>query len=121
MRRFVAILLALVSGALAQVQPVASPAAPHKACCCCDHPGACGRPGCLPPPASAPIVLRLDQPVRLAVSPLTRRTPSARRLGGKFFIAFVSTAAVPAASRRPGRVALPATVPLFTAHCSFLI
>ena len=120
MKRLVWILLAVLGTALAQVPPVVVADAPHKTCCCCDHPGSCGMPNCLPPVSSTALV-SLDRPAATATVGICRVAQSSRRIGEKFFAAFVAPAAVSVAARSPNRVMPRASVPLFKAHCSFLV
>jgi hypothetical protein len=120
MRRLLAVILILATGAFAQVQPVVPADAPHKACCC-DHPGACGMPDCLPPPVASTALVTLERPAFTATAEVRRAAQPARRIGEKFFAAFVKPAAVSAAAWSSARVMSPAEVPLFKAHCSFLI
>lgn len=119
MKRLVWILLAVVGTAFAQVQPVTMPDTHHK-CCCCDGDGSCGMPGCLPP-APARTMPFANQPAKNSLAQAQEAADPVRRTNEKFFAAFVEPAAVFAASRAPIRVALAASVPLFAAHCSFLI
>jgi hypothetical protein len=118
MKRLVWILLAVLGTAFAQVQPVTLPGT-HCKCCCCGGDGSCGMPDCLPP-APARTLLTANQPASLTVT-AARRVAEPVRIAEKFFAAFVEPAAIFAASRAPERVSPPASVPLFAAHCSFLI
>ena len=121
MKRLVWILLAVVGTAFAQVQPVTLASLHHKCtCCCCDGDGSCGMPGCLPPAPPARTLLTANPPASLAAA-AARQVAAPARTAVKFFAAFVEPAAVFAASRAPERVRSPASVPLFAAHCSFLI
>ncbi len=121
MKRLVWILLAVVGTAFAQVQPVPVQVLSHHACHCCNCHcgGACGMPGCLPP-APARTQLTATQPASVTVA-AARHVAGPIRTAEKFFATFVEPAAVFAASRAPERVSPPARVPLFAAHCSFLI
>jgi len=76
-------------------------------------------PGCLPP-APARTLPAANQPAGIVVVQAGQMAEPART-GEKFFAAFVEPAAVFAASRAPEWVTPPASVPLFAAHCSFLI
>ena len=120
MKRLVWILLAIVSTAFAQVQPVAFPTQHRHTCPCCDGDGACGMAGCLPP-APARTLPTASQPASLTVTQAREVAEPVRRNGEKFFAAFVKSAAVSAPSRAPNRVTPSASVPLFAVHCSFLI
>ena len=121
MKRLVWLLLAVVGTAFAQVQPVTFLTLSHPAChCCkCNCGGSCGMPGCLPP-APARTLPAANQPAGIVVVQAGQMAEPART-GEKFFAAFVEPAAVFAASRAPEWVTPPASVPLFAAHCSFLI
>jgi hypothetical protein len=123
MKRLVWLLLAVLAPVLVQVQPVVLSAPRHQACCCnCgDCNGACGMPGCLPPPASSSTLPVSAQPAKLAAAGLRRVGQPVARECQRFFAAFVASAVVPVAMRSPARVAAPAGVPLFKAHCSLLV
>ena len=121
MKRLVWLLIAVVCTALAQVQPVVVASAQDEACCCTGEPaGACGMPDCAPAPA-APSCAQGLPTVAAQRSETRRSAPSAKARYEIFCVGFDSRpAAVPA-----GRVSLrgtpAASVPLFKAHCSFLI
>jgi hypothetical protein len=123
MKRLVWLLLAVLAPVLVQVQPVTLAAPAHHACCCrCgDCNGSCGMPGCLPPPASSSALPVSAQPAKLAAVELRRVGQPVARACEKFFAAFVASAVVPVALRSPARIAVPARVPLFRAHCSLLV
>jgi hypothetical protein len=123
MKRLVWLLLAVLAPVLVQVQPVVLSAPAHQACCCgCGEcGGACGMPDCLPPPASSSTLPVSAQPAKLATVALRRVNQPVARECGKFFAAFVTSAAVPVARISPARIAAPASVPLFKAHCSLLV
>lgn len=120
MKRLAWILLAVFGTAFAQVQPVAFPTLRHHACPCCNGDGSCGMPGCLPP-ASTRTLPTATQPAGITVTEARRVAEPVRRTAEKFFAAFVEPTAVTAATRAPERVTPAASVPLFAAHCSFLI
>lgn len=119
MKRLVWIFLAVFCTTLAQVQPVTlSPT--HRKCGCCGGDGSCGMPGCLPP-TPARTLPTASQPAKVIVTEARHVAEPVRRLGEKFFAVFVEAAAGPAVSRAPERVTPAANVPLFAAHCSYLI
>lgn len=119
MKRLVWILLAIVSTALAQVQPVTFPTPLDHKCSCCDGDGSCGMPDCVPP-APARTLPTADQATRVTVMQ-ARAVAAPAATTEKFFAAFVRPAAVAAAPRASQRMAPSASVPLFAAHCSYLI
>ena len=122
MKRLVWLLLAVLGTALVQVPPVAWAAAqPHRQCCCCDGDGSCGMPGCLPPVSSAPARPTLDQTARVAGMEICRVAQPVQRVGRIFLAAFVEPAVIASPARSSSRMTPPASVPLFKAHCSFLI
>ena len=118
MKRLVWLFLAVFCTALLQVQPL--DAAKAKTCDCC-HPSACGMPGCCPPPASALTALSSAQSVRATSLPACRKAQSVRGVVEKFYVLFVEPVAVRAAFLASAEAAPAAHVPLFKAHCSFLI
>jgi hypothetical protein len=121
MQRFLALLLTLVACAYAPAQLGVRPEAPRIACSCCDGEGSCGMPGCLPPPAASSTPSLATPPAQIAQLQVRRLATPARRIGEKFYSAFVPSPAVLAAPRAPLTVTPPAGVPLFKAHCSFLV
>jgi len=120
MKRLVWILLAVVSTAFAQVQPVVFPTQYRHTCPCCEGDGSCGMTGCLPP-TPARTLPPAAQPAALTVARASQAVHPVPGAGEKFFAPFVKSAAVSAATRAPDRVAPPASVPLFAAHRSFLL
>ncbi|HVU25746.1 MAG TPA: hypothetical protein VHE13_16565 [Opitutus sp.] len=119
MKRLAWLLLAAFSLALAQVPPVAPVAhAPPKPCCGCE--GKCGMPAC-PAPVTAPSsVFDTARPLTVARPQAARDAAVVRRVRTKFFVSFLPPAVPPAGLSVPV-AAPPASVPLFEAHCSFLI
>jgi hypothetical protein len=117
MRRVAWLLLAVFCTVLVQVQP--ADAAVTKPCGCCQVPGNCPMP-CCPQAAPLPAVFSLAQSVQVARSPVRERAQPARAATGMFYASFVEAAAVsrplPASAEAPA-----ARVPLFKAHCRFLI
>jgi hypothetical protein len=121
MKRLVWLLLIAFGTALAQVQPVDVPVTKHEACCCCDQPGACGMPDCLPPPVPARPVCQLQSPAPVIRVAVKRAAPAPVVVREKFYVQFLPcVSAVPA---RPVTLAAApaASVPLFREHCSLLI
>jgi len=112
--------MAVVCAAFVQVQPVVLSDSCQCACCHCKVPGACGIPGCRTPTPESPMVA--------AAHPAGLGRGAARPLaqpGQPFSASFIasrigSDAALSALV--PSALAVPAAhVPLFKAHCSFLI
>jgi hypothetical protein len=120
MKRVAWLVLAVFCAALAQVQPVDGLGAKAKPCPCC-HLGACGMPGCCPSPASAPAAVNSAQADCVKSVPAPGRAQAARGLADTFYAAFVETTAVRGSLHASALTAAPASVPLFKAHCSFLI
>jgi len=121
MKRVVWLLLAVFCSALAQVQPAERPNVVLKDCSCCQHPEPCSMPGCCPPPAAGSrTIVSL---ARAAASvPAARRAPRlASRAEAKFYARFVRAVLAPNAFPASVFATTPASVPLFKAHCSFLI
>jgi len=119
MKRLTWILLALFCAALVQVQPVDGLQAKAMACPCC-HPGACGMPGCCAAPTPAPSALSLAQSARVANLPVVRDAQAQDR-AATFYASLVEPATVRCRLVAPPLAALAARVPLFEAHCRFLI
>ena len=118
MKRLPWLLAAVLCIMLVQVQPVET-ARSCPCCCHCKAPGACGMP-CSGSTAPAPIVFAAEQPTPGARSAGQWKAQAARP-AEKFFARFVGTAAEPVAHRAPALLACAADVPLFKAHCCFLI
>ncbi len=78
-------------------------------------------PNCLPPPVSSTALVTLDRPAPAATAEVRRAAQPAPRVDRKFFAAFVEPAIASVATRSPNRVMPRASVPLFKAHCSFLV
>jgi hypothetical protein len=118
MKRIAWLLLAVVCTSFVQVQPIEPVKAQACRCCHCKIPGSCGMPGCGQPTASTSRTI--TEPARIAAA-------RGRRAGGLR----VSQAGLAAAPFRMARARLPlpaaefaalaAGVPLFKAHCSFLL
>lgn len=119
MKRLVWLVLAVFATLLTRVEPADLPANKAPACCCCG--GGCDMPKCPPPPANNPTpVLTLQAPAQATPS-AARRAAAPRGRHEKCFVRFDSRRAVGPVTRAAVAVARPASVPLFAAHCSFLI
>ncbi len=119
MKRLVWLLLTLSTLAFAQVQPVVVIEQATEACDCCEPAGGCEMPDCAPPPAQA--VVSLDRPaaeMRAENRQSVKRTVPAP---AKFYSAYVETVNPFMVSIATAAPLPPANVPLFTAHCRFLI
>src|SRR5580658_7344016 len=121
MKRLSWLLLTLFCTFAVQVQAVDGLNAKAKSCCCCCHPGACGMPGCCPPASSGPTALNSQQATKLASSQTERKRQAVRGLVEKFYVRFVEVADLNSAQGASAEAAPSAIVPLYKAHCSFLI
>ncbi|RXK54684.1 hypothetical protein ESB00_01955 [Oleiharenicola lentus] len=121
MKRLVWILVAVFCAALAQVQAVDLPVLAGGECCCCeDQARACGMPDCAPAPAAAQGLLQL--PVAAAQRSEARKlTPAPKARFETFYVRVDSLPAKSPAGSVSHRGTPAASVPLFKAHCSFLI
>jgi hypothetical protein len=121
MKRLVWLLLLAFGTALAQVSPVDVRAVPAETCGCCEVPGACGMPDCLPAPMSAQPVLNFENPVQ-AVRVVVKAAALAARVDHeKFYARFLPRVSVAPVLPVTLALAPPASVPLFREHCSWLI
>jgi hypothetical protein len=121
MKRLVWLFLAVFCTALAQVQPVDLSATKPEACCCGDASCGCGMPDCGLPPAQSSVTFTAERPTsefRQQARRVTARLPHAAL---RFYLSLVEPAVVTTALRAPVKAAPAASVPLFQAHCSFLI
>jgi hypothetical protein len=120
MKRLVWLLLAVLCTAWVQVQPAVVPAAAAKDCRGCCPCCGCGTPGCCPAPVSATAAPVCAQIATLAPARARKALPS--RGAAVRVLAPISEAAArcPACSAA-AEAARVAGVPLFKAHCSFLI
>ncbi len=117
MKRLTWLLLAVFCTVVVQVQGVEGPAkAKAGACCPC---GGCGMP-CCPPPASAAAAFIPDSSALVARLPAPRRVPGSR-WAETFYASFAEPEAFRSALPASAEAARAAGVPLFKAHCSFLI
>ena len=121
MKRLVWLLLAVFCTALAQVQPVDSTLTKAEKCPCCEVPGACGMPDCGLPPPSATAGLFAEQPTRTAQPEVRRDAARLKRVALIFLSALDAIDSAAVAFNATSRIAPVAPVPLYAAHCSFLI
>ena len=122
MKRLVWLVLAAFGTLLAQVQPVDLPATRHEVCSCCEQSGACGMPDCVPLPATpVQAVFNLQSPATLARMVLKDAAPAPRGLKNRYFVQFEPRPPAGSALGATVIAAPAASVPLFKAHCSFLI
>jgi hypothetical protein len=121
MKRLVWLLITVFVTASAQVQPVDLPLTKSESCGCCeDQAGACGMPDCAPAPVSCPTSPTL--PTVTAQRAEARNLSPAPRIGREsYFVKFESRPALVPARDASLTGASAASVPLFKAHCSFLI
>lgn len=121
MKRLVWLLLIVFSTALAQVRPVELAVTKADACCGSEDNCGCGMSECGLPPAQSPVTFTATRPsgeLRQQARRVTARLPHA---APNFYLSLVEPAVVTTALRAPGQVAPAASVPLYQAHCSFLI
>ncbi len=114
------ILIVSFAAFIMQVQPVDSGKCSRCACCQCKAPGDCGMPGCRAP-SPAPVMFAAKQAARISQPARRQNFQAARLVGEKFYAPFAGAAVTSAALNAPAVMALAAGVPLFKAHCSFLI
>ncbi len=123
MKRAAWFLLAIACSAFVRVQPVELLNPCHCICCgfCrCKIPGACGMP-CRGAPAPACQALATEQTAGIRGVAL-RSSARPLRLSGTPFLAPGSEMAQVFSALAPSALVAPAArVPLFKAHCSFLI
>jgi hypothetical protein len=117
MRRIAWILLAVICSAFARVQPVDIAQCGQCACCHCKVPGDCGMP-CSRTPAPAMFAV---EPGALVPRPATREAKGVKAPKAGFFASFVESATDRVAPIATVPAVHAAGVPLFRAHCSFLI
>jgi hypothetical protein len=120
MKRVAWILIAVFCTVLARVQPVEKLQCTACSCCHCKLPGDCGMP-CGRTSAPAPVVFAATQSLRVTKEAARRVELPGRLAERKFYAPYVASAADSAAISVPAPIAAPAEVPLFKAHCSFLI
>jgi hypothetical protein len=120
MKRFVWLTLFAFCTALAQVQPVDLAAKKSDVCGCCEKPGACGMPDCVPLPVASHSALVAETPNGQRAE-ARRVTPASRIKRENFHAKFASRPAkAPVLHAPPGAVAA-VSGPLFQVHCSYLI
>jgi hypothetical protein len=119
MKRLVWLLILAFTAAISQVRAVDVRLPAEEKCCCCDQAGDCGMPDCAPAPTScAAPCLALQAPAQAAAK---RAVAAPRAAREKFYEQFLSPAVVVPVLPVVATVAPAASVPLFRAHCSFLI
>lgn len=121
MKRLVWLLVFVFGTALAQVAPVDVRLHPGEACSCCDRPGACDMPDCLPAPVSTQPVCQVASPSVAARVAVRRAAPAPRLVREAFYVQFLPRVSVVPAVPARLAVAPSASVPLFQEHCSWLI
>lgn len=122
MQRLVWLLLFVFGTALAQVSPVDVRLNPGEVCSCCDRPGACDMPDCVPTPISTQLLLQTAGPAQSIRAAAKRAAPAPRLVREVFYGQFLPRVSVaPTLSVSDDLVVPPARVPLFRAHCSWLI
>jgi hypothetical protein len=117
-KRLVWLLLFAFGTALAQVSPVDVRLHPGEACSCCDRPGACDMPDCVPAPVSTSPVFQASSPATVARA-AKRAVPAPTPVPEKFYAKFVPSVSLTPA--RPAALTPAASVPLFREHCSLLL
>jgi hypothetical protein len=122
MKRLVWLLIAVVCTALAQVQPVIMPTTVQEESCCCtgDEAGACGMPDCAPATA-APSCAQSVPTLAAQRSEARKLTPAPKTRFETYYVRVDSRPAKSPAAGVSLRGTPAASVPLFKAHCSFLI
>jgi hypothetical protein len=118
MKRLVWILLAVFCTAIAQVQPVEPLVRQKHACCDCG--GRCGMPDCAPPAPQVPSAFVGAQSVSVT-RPQSARAVRPVRQAEKFFVGYAKPGVSPSVLPAPSLMASAASVPLYKAHCCFLI
>jgi hypothetical protein len=119
MKRLIWILLAVFCTALTQVQAVDQLARPARAGCKCH--GKCGMPDCPAPTTQMPSEFLVERAMAVARPARKRAALPAPKRVEKFFVSIATSGVRPAVHLAPALPAPAASVPLFKAHCSFLI
>jgi hypothetical protein len=120
MKRLAWLLLAVFCTALVQIQPAQGMPAKAKACACCPVPAGCGTTDCCPPAAFAAVTLGAEASEQ--ASPAASRSErTVRGAAALFYASFVEPAALRPVLPASAQAAAAASVPLFKAHCCFLI
>jgi hypothetical protein len=119
MFRRLSVILVVLACAIAPALPMLAAVLPEPAACCCANDHCCNRPEC-----PAPVAVRLDNSSVAGVALVSRATlpRAAVRLTRTLFV-FVSPALEVHAplNLAPSALVTAASVPLFAAHCSFLL
>lgn len=119
MFRRLSVFLVVLACAFAPALPMLAAVLPEPAACCCADNHCCGRPEC-----PAPVAVRLDNASVVGVASVSRAAfPRATARLTRTLFVFVSSAPAVRASGAADQSAsvAAASVPLFTAHCSFLL
>jgi hypothetical protein len=120
MKRVICLLLALCCTAFMRVQPVELGLRAACTRCHCKTPGDCGMP-CAPAAAAAPVMFAAEHSARIA-RPAAESQPRATRPSEeKFFAPFVESPTSAVGLDPSALMVATDGVPLFKAHCSFLI
>jgi hypothetical protein len=121
MKRCVWLLVLAFCAAVVQVQPVQPLQAKDAGCdCCVDGANACGMPDCAPAPACPPAGALLAGEISTLRAEAESVMPKSRSFRDRCYAHFSPRPARPAGI--VPRVAAPtASVPVYQAHCSFLI
>ena len=119
MKRLVWLLILVFGTALAQVPPVELGAQSQPSCSCCDVPGACGMPDCGQAPSAAPSSFAAERPAGLTSLATRGKATHLYRSAPK--ILFSEKTSAGAVMFCSGVAGTGETVPLFKAHCSYLI
>jgi hypothetical protein len=119
--RTVWLLLAVLCTPLVGVQPVGVTQNSHCTCAChCREPGACGMP-CIRTAAVSRELAAGERSLRVTKPVANAQAETVRQIQHKFFAPFVAPPSTGVAVQAPAAMAPPTAVPLFQAHCSFLI
>jgi hypothetical protein len=118
MKRMTWLLIAVFCTAFVRVQPVELTHCSQCVTCHCKIPGACGMP-CSGTPA--PAMFAAAQSTKIAHAAGSRNLVPVPLTARKFYLSCVEPAARSVAFIAPVSIAMPSAVPLFKAHCSFLI
>jgi hypothetical protein len=119
--RTVWLLLAVFCTSLVGVQPVEITEGSHcSRACHCKVPGACGMP-CTRITAISRELAATERAPRVAKPVANAQKDCVRQLQRKFFAPFVEPPSSVVAALAPVALAPPTAVPLFQAHCGFLI
>ena len=120
MKRFAWLLLAVFCAALVQIQPAQGNPAKAKTCACCETTSPCAATDCCPPATSAAVALGAEASERLTVAAAPSER-AVRRAANLLYASFAASAAKCPSLPAAAAAAAPAEVPLFKAHCCFLI